>query len=94
IAIVPVGYADGLDRKLSNGKGSAFINNRIVPIIGNICMDMLMLDVTDIEAKTGDVVEFFGSNISINKVAESAQTIPYEILTGISHRVKRIYLLE
>lgn len=94
IAIVPLGYADGLDRKLGNKNGCAFVNNKRVPIVGNICMDMLMLDVSDLEVKPGDKVEFFGPNISILEVAKNASTIPYEVLTGISQRVKRIYLQE
>jgi alanine racemase len=94
IAVVPVGYADGLDRKLGNGNGKAFVKGNRVPIIGNICMDMLMLDVTGLKVEPGDEVEFFGPNISITDVAERAGTIPYEILTGISQRVKRIYLQE
>lgn len=94
VAIVPLGYADGLDRKLGNKNGSAFINNNRVPIIGNICMDMLMLDVTRVDAKPGDTVEFFGPNISILELAKNASTIPYEILTGISQRVKRVYVQE
>ncbi|MCK5731038.1 MAG: bifunctional UDP-N-acetylmuramoyl-tripeptide:D-alanyl-D-alanine ligase/alanine racemase [Draconibacterium sp.] len=94
IAIVPLGYADGLDRKLGNKNGSAFIGEKRVPIIGNICMDMLMLDVTGLNVKPGDKVELFGSNISILEVAKNASTIPYEILTGISQRVKRVYLQE
>jgi alanine racemase len=94
IAIVPMGYADGLDRKLGNKNGSGFIHGQRVPIIGNICMDMLMLDVTGLNVKPGDKVEIFGPNISISEVAEKAGTIPYEILTGISQRVKRVYLQE
>lgn len=94
VAIVPLGYADGLDRKLGNNNGTAFIHNKHVPIIGNICMDMLMLDVTGLDVKPGDKVEFFGPNISISEVAKNASTIPYEILTGISQRVKRVYLQE
>jgi len=94
IAIVPVGYADGIDRRLGNGRGEAFIKGRRVPIIGNICMDMLMLDVTGINVQPEDRVEFFGKAIPVSEVAEKAGTIPYEILTGISQRVKRIYLHE
>lgn len=94
IAIVPVGYADGLDRKLGNRNGSAFINGEKVPIIGNICMDMLMLDVTNVGVETGDSVEFFGPHISVNELASQVGTIPYEILTGISQRVKRVYVQE
>lgn len=94
IAVVPVGYADGLDRKLGNGNGEAFVKGKRVPTIGNICMDMLMLDITGQHVQPGDEVEFFGPNISIAEVAEKAGTIPYEILTGISQRVKRVYLHE
>ncbi len=94
IAVVPVGYADGLDRKLGNGNGEAFIKGKRVPVTGNICMDMLMLDVTGLNVQPGDEVEFFGREISIEEVAEKAGTIPYEILTGISQRVKRIYRQE
>ncbi len=94
VAIVPMGYADGLDRKLGNRNGCAFVGGKKVPIIGNICMDMLMLDVSETNVKEGDTVEFFGPDISISEVAEKAGTIPYEILTGISQRVKRVYLQE
>jgi Alr-MurF fusion protein len=94
IAIVPVGYADGLDRKLGNLNGEAFIRGKKVPIVGNICMDMLMLDVTGLDVQPGDEVEFFGPHITVSEVAKKAGTIPYEVLTGISQRVKRIYLYE
>lgn len=94
IAIVPIGYADGIDRKLGNRNGNAFIKEKKVPIIGNICMDMLMLDVSGIDVGPGDRVEFFGAHISVNDLAQKAGTIPYEILTGISQRVKRVYLQE
>lgn len=94
IAIIPLGYADGLDRKLGNRNGCAFVNGKRVQIIGNICMDMLMLDVSGVEVKQGDKVEFFGPNISIKEVAKNADTIPYEVLTGISQRVKRVYIQE
>ncbi|WP_167613066.1 bifunctional UDP-N-acetylmuramoyl-tripeptide:D-alanyl-D-alanine ligase/alanine racemase [Maribellus sediminis] len=94
IAIVPIGYADGIDRKLGNRNGNAFIKGEKVPIIGNVCMDMLMLDVSGLDVEPGDRVEFFGAHISVNDVAQKAGTIPYEILTGISQRVKRVYLQE
>ena len=94
VAIVPLGYADGIDRKLGNGNGEAWLNGKRVPIIGNVCMDMLMLDVTGVDAKVGDRVEFFGQHISILEMARKAGTIPYEILTGISQRVKRVYYQE
>lgn len=94
IAIIPLGYADGIDRKLGNRNGSVYIKGKRVPIIGNICMDMLMADVSGLDVRAGDPVEIFGPNISVNEVAEIAGTIPYEILTGISQRVKRVYLQE
>jgi len=94
IAVVPLGYADGLDRKLGNKKSSVFLKGKRAPIIGNICMDMFMLDVTGIDAKVGDTVEIFGPHISVLEVARNADTIPYEILTGISQRVKRVYQQE
>lgn len=94
VAIVPMGYADGLDRKLGNKNGEAVIKGKRVPIIGNICMDMLMLDVSDVDVQPGDEVEFFGDEITIEDLAKKANTIAYEILTGISQRVKRVYLYE
>ena len=94
IATVGIGYADGLSRKLSNGKGSMLVNGALVPIIGNVCMDMAMLDITGIEAKEGDEVIVFGDNPRIETVAQAAETIAYEILTGISTRVKRVYFQE
>jgi Alr-MurF fusion protein len=94
IAIVPVGYADGLGRKLGNGVGCMYVKNKLSPIIGSINMDMTILDITGIEAEEGDEVVIFGNEISLNKVAEQMETIPYEILTGISRRVKRIYFQE
>ncbi|MFW6290632.1 MAG: alanine racemase [Mariniphaga sp.] len=94
VAVVPVGYADGLDRKLGNRNGKAWIKGNYAPVIGNICMDMIMLDVTGLDVQPGDEVEFFGPHIPVTKVAEQAGTIAYEILTGISQRVKRIYLYD
>lgn len=94
IATIPIGYADGLDRKLSNGKGRFLINGKIAAVAGNVCMDMTMLDVTDMEAKEGDDVLIFGRDWPISHVAEAIGTIPYEILTGISARVKRVYFRE
>jgi Alr-MurF fusion protein len=91
IATLPVGYADGLPRILSNGRGSLKINNKFAPIVGNICMDMTMVDVTDILCEEGDEVLIFGKGFSVTELSKSAGTIPYEILTGISQRVKRIY---
>ena len=94
IGVIPLGYADGLDRKLSNGVGQIFVNGKRAPIIGNICMDMFMADVTGLNVHPGDSVEIFGHNISVQEVAKKARTIPYEILTGVSQRVKRVYLQE
>jgi len=94
IAILPVGYADGLNRKLGNRKGSLFIKGRNAPIIGNICMDMCMADITGMNAGEGDEAEIFGQNISINDLAMQCETIPYEILTSIPGRVKRIFFRE
>jgi len=94
IAVVPIGYADGLSRKFSNGNGIFTINNEPVPIVGNICMDMCMVDITNIQAKEGDEVIIFNDSNSIISMAEQLETIPYEILTGISRRVKRVYFQE
>ena len=94
IAVVPIGYADGLNRRLSNGNGVLYINNRPAPIIGNISMDMCTLDITGIEAKVGDEVIVFNENFPLLRLAESLDTIPYEILTSVSHRVKRVYFRE
>jgi Alr-MurF fusion protein len=93
IAILPVGYADGYFRALSN-KANVFVNRNFASVIGNISMDVTMIDITHINAKEGDEVELFGSNISIAELAKLANTIPYEILTSISRRVKRVYLNE
>ena len=94
IAVIPVGYADGLNRHLSNRVGNVFIKGKRVPIIGNICMDTCMIDVTDTNATIGDEVEIFGKHILVTELSEQLGTIPYEILTGISHRVKRVYYKE
>lgn len=94
IGVVPVGYADGLDRKLGKGVGKFLINNKFAPIIGNICMDMCMVDLTDIDAFEGDEVIIFGDKYPMTEMAKQLRTIPYEILTGVSHRVKRVYYHE
>lgn len=94
IAVVPVGYADGLNRKLSNGKGSVYISGKTAPIVGNVCMDMCMVDLSGIDAKEGDDVIIFGKDHPITELAANLDTIPYEILTNISRRVKRVYYLE
>ena len=97
IAVVPIGYADGIRRSLSNGAGRFLVCGQRAPVIGRVCMDMLMLDVTDIpEAKTGDQVTLIGCQgkacISVSEIAACCNTIPYEILTGISQRVQRVYI--
>ena len=95
IATVRIGYADGFGRKLGNGVGSMFIHGKLAPVIGNICMDMTMIDVTDLpNVKEGDTVEIFGKQLAVQQVAEWADTIAYEIMTGISQRVKRVYMEE
>jgi len=94
IAVLPIGYADGYDRRLSNGVGKVFLNGQIVPVIGNICMDMCMIDITGLTVAVGDEVELMGEHILVSEIANTIGTIPYEILTGISQRVKRIYLQE
>lgn len=94
IATIPLGYADGLRRSLGNGKAYVLVNGKKAYITGNVCMDMTMVDVTDIPCEEGDSVEIFGAKLSLQKLAEMSNTIPYEILTSISQRVKRIYLQE
>ena len=94
IAVIPIGYADGLNRKLSNGNGSVFIHNTAVPIVGNICMDMCMADITGLDAREGDDVMIFGNAHPIDELADKLDTIPYEVLTNISRRVKRVYYHE
>jgi alanine racemase len=91
IAILPVGYADGLRRKLGNKNGNLFIKGKRVPIIGNVCMDMCMTDVTGLNVNEGDEAEIFGDNITIGEVAGQCETIPYEILTSVPGRVKRVF---
>lgn len=94
VATVPVGYADGLDRHLGNGKGVVWINGVRCPIIGNICMDACMVDVTKASATVGDSVEFFGDNLPVETMSDALGTIPYEVLTSVSPRVRRVYYRE
>ena len=94
IAVIPVGYADGLARLLGNGNGYALINGHIAPYVGNICMDLSMLDVTGLNVKPGDEVILFGDDPHINTVSKWMQTIPYEVITSISQRVKRVFTRE
>ncbi len=92
IAIIPIGYADGLSRQLSSGVGEVLINGQKVPIAGNVCMDLCMIDITGIDANEGDEVIIFGDEYPASEIAKKLNTIPYEIITGISERVKRVYL--
>ncbi|MDR0431036.1 MAG: bifunctional UDP-N-acetylmuramoyl-tripeptide:D-alanyl-D-alanine ligase/alanine racemase [Tannerellaceae bacterium] len=94
IAIIPIGYADGLDRHFSNGNGCVVINGKRCPIIGNICMDTTMVDVTGIDAHEGDSAIIFGEKLPVKELSDKLGTIPYEILTSISPRVKRVYYRE
>lgn len=94
IAALPIGYADGVNRHLGNGKGKMWVNGNLAPIVGNVCMDVTMIDVTDIDCKEGDIVELFGENIRVEEIADTLGTIPYEILTTVSSRVKRVYFRE
>lgn len=95
IATIRIGYADGFRRNLSNGKGKVFINNRLAPVTGRVAMDMTMIDITGIpDVKEGDEVIVFGPQLSVTQVAKWADTIPYEILAGISQRVQRVYFEE
>ena len=91
IAAIPIGYADGLDRHLGNGKGYCLVNGQKAFYVGNICMDVSMIDVTDIECKEGDKVIIFGDSLPVTILSDLLDTIPYEILTSVSDRVKRVY---
>jgi alanine racemase len=94
IATVSIGYADGFDRRFSNGVGHMLVNGQPAPVIGNVCMDMTMLDITGIDAKEGDSVVVFSKDLPIYEIAQKINKISYELLTGISPRVKRIYFEE
>jgi alanine racemase len=94
IAVLPIGYADGLNRRLSNGVGKVLISGVKAPIIGTICMDMCMVDITGIAACEGDRAIIFGEDLPVSEVAATLGTISYEILTSIGQRVKRVYFKE
>jgi alanine racemase len=95
IATVRIGYADGYSRRFSNGAGKMLVNGQLAPVIGTVCMDMAMLDVTDIPGvKEGDDVLIFGPQLAVQDMAGWIGTIPYEVMTGVSQRVKRIYFHE
>ena len=94
IAAIPIGYADGLNRHLGNGRAYCLVNGQRAPYVGNICMDVCMIDVTDIDCREGDRVEIFGDHLPVTVLADALDTIPYEVLTSVSMRVKRVYYQE
>jgi len=94
IATIAIGYADGFDRRFSNGVGEVLINGKFAPVIGNVCMDMTMINVTDIQAEEGDEVIIFGKDLPLKTIASKINSIPYEILTKVSERVKRVFYME
>ena len=91
VATIPIGYADGISRLWGNEKGYVLINNQKATILGNICMDMLMVDVTQINCNAGDEVIILGEKPHVNEIAKMSFTIPYEVFVGISQRVKRVF---
>jgi alanine racemase len=94
LATIAIGYADGFSRAFSQGKGEVLIKGKKAKVVGNVCMDMTMIDITGIDANEGDEVIIFGQSLPIQKVAASINTIPYEILTNTSERVKRVFVAE
>ena len=94
VATLPIGYADGFDRKLGNGKGFVWIKDKKCAVIGNVCMDMIMVDASDLAVEEGEDVVIFETDKQIRELAVATDTIPYEILTSISSRVKRIFIQE
>lgn len=95
IATIRIGYADGYSRRLGNGVGKMYLRGAYAPVVGKVCMDMTMIDITDIpQVNAGDIVEIFGEHITVQQLAKLSGTIAYEIMTGISQRVKRVYMEE
>ena len=94
IAVIPIGYADGFDRRFSNYGGEVVVRGKRCPVVGNVCMDQAMIDITGTDAQVGDSVEIFGDRLPIAELANKLGTIPYEVLTSISHRVQRVYFYE
>ena len=94
IAVIPIGYADGFDRRFSNYGGEVWVRGKRCPVVGNVCMDQAMVDVTGTDARPGDVVEVFGEHMPLQELADKLGTITYEILTSVSRRVQRIYFYE
>ncbi len=91
IAVIPIGYADGFDRRFSNYGGEVLVRGKRCPIVGNVCMDQAMVDITGTDAQVGDAVEIFGDHIRLEELSDKLGTIPYEVLTSVSRRVQRIY---
>ena len=94
IAVIPIGYADGFDRRFSNYGGEVLVRGKRCPVVGNVCMDQAMVDVTDTDAQVGDFAIVFGDQLPIQELADKLGTIPYEVLTSISRRVQRLYFYE
>jgi alanine racemase len=94
IAVIPIGYADGFDRRFSNYGGEVWVRGKRCPVVGNVCMDQAMIDVTGADARPGDIVEVFGEHMPLQELADKLGTITYEILTSVSRRVQRIYFYE
>ncbi len=94
IAVIPIGYADGFDRRFSNYGGEVYVRGKRCPVVGNVCMDQAMVDITGTDARPGDVAEVFGEHMPLQELADKLGTITYEILTSVSRRVQRIYFYE
>ena len=94
IAVIPIGYADGFDRRFSNYRGEVVVRGKRCPVVGNVCMDQAMIDITGTDAQVGDAVEIFGDRLPIEELANKLGTITYEILTSVSRRVQRVYFHE
>ena len=94
IATVTIGYADGLDRHCGNGNTCMWAGGQRCPTVGNVCMDAVMIDITGTDVQVGDIVEIFGNHIPVEELSDARGTIPYEILTSVSPRVKRVYYRE
>jgi alanine racemase len=94
IAVIPIGYADGFDRRFSNYGGEVIVRGKRCPVVGNVCMDQAMVDVTGADAHVGDSVEVFGERLPLQELSDRLGTIPYEVLTSVSRRVQRVYYYE
>ena len=94
IAVIPIGYADGFDRRFSNYGGEVWVRGKRCPVVGNVCMDQAMIDVTGTDARPGDIAEVFGDKMPLQELADKLGTITYEILTSVSRRVQRLYFYE